>query len=86
MENMEKRIAYIDVWFPDRNFGFIHETRPDGQIYKLFLHASNIQTGMPRSGLIVKFNEGRNSKGALAIDVEVLEPAVGLAALAEVAQ
>jgi hypothetical protein len=80
---MDKRIAFIDVWFPDRNFGFVHEVRNDGQNYKLFLHGSNILTGSPRSGLVVRFNEGLNSRGPLAIDVEILEPAAGLAALAE---
>jgi hypothetical protein len=81
-EVMEKRIGYIDVWFEHRNFGFVHETLTGGRIYKLFLHSSNVLTGTPRSGLTVKFNEGRNFKGALAIDVEVFEPVVGLEVLA----
>lgn len=78
---MEKRVGYIDVWFEIRNFGFVHEER-GGKIHKLFMHASNIVSGTPRSGLTVRFNEGRNFKGPLAIDVEILEPNVGLEALA----
>jgi len=79
---MEKRIGYIDGWFEHRHFGFIHEALAGGQIYKLFLHPSNILSGTPRAGLTVRFNEGRNFKGALAIDVEVFEPVVGLEVLA----
>lgn len=42
-------------------------------MFKAFLHISDILSGVPVTGAAVLFNEGSNSKGALALDVEVLQ-------------
>jgi cold shock CspA family protein len=67
-----KRSGFIEVWFDKKKFGFIKEKRNDGSFATYFLHHSNIISGTPRTGVRVQFNDGQNSKGMLALDVEIL--------------
>jgi len=69
---VNKRTGVIAVYFEERAFGFVNENQ-NGRLFKLFLHVSNILSGTPRTGATVLFNEGSNQKGAMAIDVEVLD-------------
>jgi cold shock CspA family protein len=61
----------LNVWFVDRNYGFIHEER-GGVILRHFLHASNVKSGVPRTGATVSFKSVVGSKGFLAVDAEIL--------------
>jgi cold shock CspA family protein len=63
--------GYIEVWLEAKKYGFIHGT-DGGELVKYFLHHTNIVSGHPRTGAAVAFNVGRNSKGLVALDVEVL--------------
>jgi hypothetical protein len=72
MSSQNKRAGWIAIWFTEKRFGFVHENR-DGKMFKAFLHISDILSGVPVTGAAVLFNEGSNSKGALALDVEVLQ-------------
>jgi cold shock CspA family protein len=72
MSNQNKRTGWIAIWFAEKSYGFIHENR-DGKLFKAFLHISDILVGIPATGATVLFNEGSNSKGALALDVEVIQ-------------
>lgn len=65
----------LNVWFVDRNFGFIHEEK-GGAILRHFLHASNIKSGSPRTGASTVFKSVVTRKGYLAVDVEILDAAV----------
>ena len=66
-----KNIGRISVYHANRGFGFIHETRTDGQLLTYFFHISSVVTGDPRGGLPVQFIPTTNSKGLTAINVEV---------------
>ena len=72
MSSQNKRIGWIAIWFEEKRYGFVHENR-DGKLFKAFLHISDVLVGIPVTGAAVLFNEGSNSKGALALDVEVLQ-------------
>lgn len=65
-------IGVLNVWFLDRNYGFIHEEK-GGAILRHFLHAANIKSGMPRTGATVSFKSVVGSKGFLAVDAEILD-------------
>ena len=64
--------AVLNVWFHDRNFGFIHEEK-GGVILKHFLHAANIKSGVPKTGATVRFKAVVTRKGYLAVDAEILD-------------
>jgi cold shock CspA family protein len=70
---VSKHTGRINGWFEGRGFGFIHENQ-DGRLVKLFLHVSNILSGAPRDGAEVLFNVGNNTKGLMALDVEIAAP------------
>jgi cold shock CspA family protein len=61
----------INVWFPDREYGFIHEEK-GGVILKHFLHANNVASGTPRTGATVLFKTVVGRKGFLAVNADVL--------------
>jgi len=67
-----KTKGILNVWFMDRNYGFIHEDN-GGVILKHFLHRANIVVGTPRTGATVLFESVLGSKGFLAVDAEILE-------------
>ena len=60
----------LNVWFVDRNYGFIHEEK-GGVVLKHFLHGANITSGAPRAGSTVLFKSVVGSKGFLAVDAEI---------------
>jgi cold shock CspA family protein len=62
----------INVWFQDRNYGFVHEEKA-GVILSHFLHAQNIKAGTPYTGAEVRFKSVVSRKGLLAVDAEVLD-------------
>jgi cold shock CspA family protein len=64
--------ATLNVWFQDRNFGFIHEDK-GGVILKHFLHGANIVSGTPRTGATVSFKAVVTRKGYLAVDAEIVD-------------
>jgi len=66
------RTGILNVWFQDRNYGFIHETNA-GTILNHFLHAQNIKSGQPFTGATVRFKSVATKKGLLAIDAEILD-------------
>jgi hypothetical protein len=65
-----KTKGVLNVWFVDRNYGFIHEEK-GGVILKHFLHGTNVATGTPKTGAAVLFKSLVGSKGFLAVDAEV---------------
>jgi cold shock CspA family protein len=65
-----KRTGILNVWFPDRNFGFIHEDNGT-EIVSHFLHVSNIFSGNPITGATVEFQTVTTAKGTLAVKAEV---------------
>jgi cold shock CspA family protein len=71
---VSKHTGRINGWFQDRGFGFIHQNQ-DGRLVKLFLHVSNILSGVPRDGAEVLFNIVNNTKGLMALDVEIISVA-----------
>lgn len=64
------KTGVLNVWFMDRNYGFIHEQH-EGVIVSHFLHASNVVSGKPKTGATVKFQSLESSKGSLAVNAEV---------------
>ena len=68
---MSVKIAgVVNVWFLDRNYGFIHETR-DGVIVNHFLHIANVVSGTPRTGATVVFQSVTGKRGNVAVYAEV---------------
>jgi cold shock CspA family protein len=65
-----RKTGVLNVWFADRNYGFIHEQH-EGVIVSHFLHASNVVSGTPKTGAAVKFQSVDSSKGSLAANAEV---------------
>jgi cold shock CspA family protein len=66
-----KMKGVLNVWFVDRNYGFIHEEK-GGLVLRHFLHGANITSGAPRTGATVSFKSVVGSKGFLAVDAEIL--------------
>jgi cold shock CspA family protein len=62
----------LNVWFPEKKYGFIHQDNADGTVLKHFLHEGNIKSGMPKSGATVRFKSVMSRKGLLAVDAEIL--------------
>lgn len=65
-----KIIAHIVAWFPERNYGFLHEFR-DGVVIKHFLHVANIYSGTPLKGSLVRFESEARTKGLVALNAEI---------------
>jgi cold shock CspA family protein len=65
----------INVWFADRNYGFIHQNL-NGTVVKHFLHASNILSGVPQKSLTASFDTIQGEKGSVALNVEILHGGV----------
>jgi cold shock CspA family protein len=65
--------AKLSVWFPEREFGFIHLEKDDGEIASVFLHKGNIKSGTPVTGASVRFKTVTTRRGTLAVDVEILD-------------
>ncbi len=70
-DDVMKITGSLNVWFTDRNYGFIHEKK-GGVILKHFLHGANITSGVPRTGATVSFKSVVGKKGFLAVDAEIL--------------
>jgi hypothetical protein len=64
------RKSVINVWFPDRSYGFIHEL-VSGEIVVHFLHQSNVVSGSPRSGATVIFQSITTKRGFIAVNAQV---------------
>ena len=62
--------GYLDFWKPERNYGFIK----DDAGHSYFVHISAFAPGaQPVTGCFVKFDEGRTSKGAIALNVQIAQ-------------
>ena len=68
---MMKLIARINAYFPDRNYGFLHQSN-DGVVVKHFLHLNNVVSGVPKTGLMARFDSVIGEKGRIAVNVEIL--------------
>ena len=62
-----KIIGRIEFWNPDRGYGFIFDA--DG--VKRFFHKTHIISGTPVTGRLCQYEAGRNSKGLMALEVEI---------------
>lgn len=71
-----KHEGFINVWFPERAFGFIHENE-NGTLKVYFFHISSLLSGIPVKGATARFDVGENKKGPAAKNVEVT-PDAGL--------
>lgn len=69
---MMKTTAIINAWFPDRNYGFLHELK-DGKVVKHFLHHSNIVSGTPRKDCVAHFDSVVGDRGSIALNVQIFE-------------
>jgi cold shock CspA family protein len=70
-DDFMKIIGSLNVWFADRNYGFIHEQN-GGVVLKHFLHGVNIKSGTPKTGATVSFRSIVGSKGFVAVEAEIL--------------
>jgi cold shock CspA family protein len=82
---MTKEAGILQTWFEARGFGFIHRV-VDGEVRSYFAHISQMH-GVPKAGATVRFNVGLaggsgRSKGPIAKNIEILDSAAGLNALA----
>jgi hypothetical protein len=68
---MMKIIARINAYFPERNYGFLHQNK-DGVVVKHFLHLNNVVSGVPKTGLMARFDSVIGEKGSIAVNVEIL--------------
>jgi hypothetical protein len=66
-----KIIARINAYFPERNYGFLHENK-NGVLVKHFLHLNNVVSGVPKTGSMARFDSVIGEKGSIAVDVEIL--------------
>lgn len=66
---MKKTISRISVWFPQRSYGFLFgdEESPSGY----FLYDTDIVSGKPVKGAVVRFDALKRRKGLTAINAEV---------------
>ena len=82
--NTEKLQGVLTRWNELRGFGFVASRKENGQRRTWFLHASRIESieggGIPQPGCDVLFNEEDHPQGPLAVDVEILSPAMKIAA------
>ncbi len=62
----------LNVWFSDRNFGFVHSEK-GGTLISHFLHKANIKSGTPLTGAAVLFKSVATRKGCIAVDAEILD-------------
>jgi hypothetical protein len=66
-----KMLARINAYFPDRNYGFLHQNK-DGVVVKHFLHLNNVVSGVPQTGLMARFDSVIGEKGSVAVNVEIV--------------
>jgi hypothetical protein len=68
-----KEKAKLNVWFPDRNFGFVYWVDKNGKMISHFLHVANVISGREnlRVGAELVFHRAEARKGWLAVEVEV---------------
>jgi cold shock CspA family protein len=66
-----KQLGVLGYWNQERGYGFIRQNR-DGKVFSIFVHASYIMSGAPKAGAACLFDEGRNEKGAMAVNVEII--------------
>jgi len=66
-----KIVARINAYFPDRNYGFLHQNTNSG-VVKHFLHLNNVVSGVPKTGLMARFDSVIGEKGSIAVNVEIL--------------
>jgi cold shock CspA family protein len=67
-----KSRGIINVWFLDRNYGFIHQVE-NGVLIRHFLHSANVVSGTPRMGAVVHFDSVTGKKGLLALNASIEE-------------
>lgn len=63
----------VNVWFPEKQFGFIYWVSDSGKMISHFLHIANITSGREnvKVGAEVSFFRVETKKGWLAAEVEV---------------
>ena len=67
-----KIIGHIVAWWPERSYGFVHEFKQDtGEVRRHFLHLTNIYSGIPAKGSIVRFIPETRAKGSVAVLAEI---------------
>ncbi len=66
-----KIVARINAYFPDRGYGFLHQNK-DGVLVKHFLHLNNVVSGVPKTGLMARFDSVLGEKGSIAVNAEIL--------------
>jgi cold shock CspA family protein len=84
MENETKQKGVLTCWNEIGGYGFVATRKEDGARLSYFLHHSRIERiedgGIPQRGSDVLFNVEAAERGPLAVDVEILSPAVKIAA------
>lgn len=65
------RTETMNVWFPEKHYGFIHQEL-GGRIIRVFLHEKNIKSGVPSTGARVQYKVVETSKGLMAVDAVIL--------------
>ena len=89
-----KEVGNLNAWFEERGYGFVLILCPDG-VRRYFLHRSNILSGTPVKGAVIRFEPLSQPKGVIATKAEIFsnrqemerhDAAVALAAAAQTAQ
>lgn len=62
--------GFIEFWHQSRGYGFVHTA--DGRSY--FAHISSFNpmpVAVPTKGLLVRFDEGRATRGPVALNIRI---------------
>jgi cold shock CspA family protein len=74
-ELTQKKAAKLNALFEPKGYGFLHQN-DNGTLRSFFFHLTYVVSGIPEIGCEVLFTPSSNSKGPIAIDVEVLPKGV----------
>ncbi|HEV3419531.1 MAG TPA: hypothetical protein VG075_04450 [Candidatus Acidoferrum sp.] len=90
MSSDNKYVGHVVAWWPERSYGFIHcFDQETGVVTKVFLHLTNIYSGVPEKGRLARFHLETRKKGHVAVSTEIfsnrqeMETADGAAVLSQ---
>lgn len=67
----------VDVYFPEKGYGFGSHSDQEGNRTKFFFHISDVVQGSPLPGAEITCVLIRNAKGLVAKNIKVLPPQTG---------
>ena len=65
--------AKLNVWFPEKTYGFCYWIDENGRMISHFVHIANVVSGREKLkvGMPISFYRAESKKGWLAVEVEV---------------